>query len=345
LGFRTVEEAIGQRQVLNVDRAVNHWKTEGLDLSAILEGNDFPTSAPRFNVSEQDHELDEHSDHRVFAVLGDALITGQPMTIDLAIRNTDRAIGTWLGHELTKLHGVNGLPDDTIRLELTGAAGQSLGAFVPRGITIRLSGDANDYVGKGLSGGRVVVRPAQGAAYETNRNIIAGNVVGYGATSGELFLAGMVGERALVRNSGARAVLEGAGDHALEYMTGGTAVILGSTGRNVGAGMSGGTAYVLDLDRNMVNQASLASGELMLEQPNESDRELLSELLATHVAETGSRFVESLLADPEGTFARITKLLPRDFAAVTAIRHRAEEEGVDPDGDIVWQQIMEVTGG
>ncbi len=345
LGFRTLEEAIGQRQILDVDRAVNHWKTEGLDLSAILEGNDFPAEAPRFNVSEQDHELDEHSDHRVFAVLGDALVNGQPMTIDLPIRNTDRAIGTWLGHELTKLHGEAGLPDGTIRLELSGSAGQSLGAFVPRGISIRLTGDANDYVGKGLSGGRVAVRPAHGVSYETNRNIIAGNVVGYGATSGELFLAGMVGERALVRNSGARAVLEGVGDHALEYMTGGVAVILGSTGRNVGAGMSGGTAYVLDLDRNMVNQSALSSGELMLEQLDEADRALLTDLLTAHVEETGSRFVQSLLDDSAETFARMTKLLPRDFAAVTAIRQRAEVEGIDPDGDIVWQQIMEVTGG
>jgi glutamate synthase (NADPH/NADH) large chain len=267
------------------------------------------------------------------------------MTIDLPIRNTDRAIGTWLGHELTKLHGEAGLPAGTIRLELSGSAGQSLGAFVPRGISIRLTGDANDYVGKGLSGGRVAVRPAHGVSFETNRNIIAGNVVGYGATSGELFLAGMVGERALVRNSGARAVLEGVGDHALEYMTGGVAVILGSTGRNVGAGMSGGTAYVLDLDRNMVNQSALSSGELMLEQLDEADRALLTDLLTAHVEETGSRFVQSLLDDSAETFARMTKLLPRDFAAVTAIRQRAEVEGIDPDGDIVWQQIMEVTGG
>ncbi len=345
LGFRSLEDAIGQRQVLNVDRAVNHWKTEGLDLSAILEGNDFPASAPRFNVSQQDHEIDEHSDHRVFAVLGDAIVTGQPTTVELDIHNTDRAIGTMLGHELTKLHGEKGLEPGTIRLELKGAAGQSLGAFVPRGISICLSGDANDYVGKGLSGGRVSVRPPVGAAFETNRNIIAGNVVGYGATSGELFLAGMVGERFLVRNSGATAVVEGVGDHALEYMTGGIAVILGETGRNVGAGMSGGNAFVLDLRKDLVNQPALASGELELQELTDADRALLTALLTEHVSETGSAYVQGLLDNAEDTFARITKLVPRDFAAVTAIRERALIEGLDPDGDAVWQQIMEVTGG
>ncbi|MEY4313246.1 MAG: hypothetical protein RLZZ319_755, partial [Actinomycetota bacterium] len=239
LGFRSLEEAIGHRDVLDVDRAVSHWKTEGLDLTPVLSGPVFDESAPRFNVESQDHELDEHIDHGFIADAAGALADGTPVSLSATIRNTDRAIGTMLGHELTKAHGEMGLEPGTISIELTGSAGQSLGAFVPRGITLRLTGDSNDYVGKGLSGGRVIVRAPENSAFVTNDNIIAGNVVGYGATSGELFIAGVVGERFCVRNSGATAVVEGVGDHALEYMTGGVALILGGTGRNLGAGMSG----------------------------------------------------------------------------------------------------------
>ncbi len=250
-----------------------------------------------------------------------------------------------LGHELTKAHGERGLEPGTITIDLDGSAGQSLGAFMPRGITLRLTGDSNDYVGKGLSGGRVIVRAPEGGAFVPNENIIAGNVVGYGATSGEMFIAGVVGERFCVRNSGATAVVEGVGDHALEYMTGGVALILGSTGRNLGAGMSGGYGYVLDLDPNLVNQAAVRTGELELSSLNDDHATVVRELLEAHALETGSTFAAGLLSDWTTTRQRITAIVPRDFQRVTIIRQTAEAAGIDPDGDEVWSQIMEVTGG
>ena len=345
LGFRTLAEAIGHRELLDVDRAVDHWKTEGLDLTPVLRGPEFPVDAPRFNVSRQDHELEEHTDHAFIEAAKDAIASGTPVTISTEIRNTDRAIGTMLGHHVTKHHGEHGLEPDTIDISLFGAAGQSLGAFVPRGITLRLVGDANDYVGKGLSGGRVVVRQPIESTYPSNENIIAGNVVGYGATSGEMFIAGVVGERFAVRNSGATAVVEGVGDHALEYMTGGVALILGDTGRNLGAGMSGGYAFVLDLDTKLVNQSALRSGELELTPLSDESALIVRDLLERHVAETESEYARRLLDEWETTRNRITAVTPRDFRKVTLIRERAATEGRDPDGDAVWSEIMEVTGG
>jgi glutamate synthase (NADPH/NADH) large chain len=345
LGFRTLAEAIGHRDALNVDEAVQHWKTEGLDLTPILRGPEFAADAPRFNVSKQDHELEEHIDHALILGAAPALVKGEAVSLVKPIRNTDRAIGTMLGHELTKAFGEHGLEPNTIDISLSGAAGQSLGAFVPRGITLRLTGDANDFVGKGLSGGRIIVRQHPNAAYASNENIIAGNVVGYGATSGELYLAGIVGERFCVRNSGATAVVEGAGDHALEYMTGGTAVILGGTGRNLGAGMSGGYAFVLDLDTAKINQAALAKGELVLAPLTDGQSAGLKVIVETHAAETGSAYAASLLTNWPATAERFTAIVPRDFQQVTIIRNTAADAGIDPDGEEVWAQIMEVTGG
>jgi glutamate synthase (NADPH/NADH) large chain len=250
-----------------------------------------------------------------------------------------------LGHEVTKRHGVNGLPAGTIDITLHGSAGQSFGAFVPSGITLRLEGDSNDYVGKGLSGGSIVVRPDRAATFLAERNVIAGNVIGYGATRGSMFLRGIVGERFMVRNSGATAVAEGVGDHALEYMTGGLAVILGETGRNLGAGMSGGTAYVHDLDRDRVNGEALASGELELHPLGSGDAEILHDLLEQHLRETDSAVAAGMLADFDNAVERFVKVLPRDYAAVLATRQSAVDEGLDPDGDVVWGRILEVTGG
>jgi len=270
---------------------------------------------------------------------------GGHFSVDLPIRNTERAVGTMLGHEVTRRHGENGLPAGSIDITLRGSAGQSFGAFLPGGIALRLIGDSNDYVGKGLSGGQIVVRPSERAAFAPEENVIAGNVIGYGATQGTMFLSGIVGERFLVRNSGATAVVEGVGDHALEYMTGGLAVILGQTGRNLGAGMSGGTAYVFDLERDQVNRDSLASGELTLSELDSADAEIVRDLLERHVVETGSPLAGRLLADIEDSLARFVKVLPRDYAAVLATRQTALDEGLDPDGDIVWNRILEVTGG
>ena len=247
LGFRSLEEAIGHAELLDVERAVEHWKADGLDLTPIFDGPEFAKDEPRTNRVSQDHELEKHFDQQLIRLGADALKHGTPVTIELPIRNTERAVGTMLGHEVTKRYGENGLPGGTITVALRGTAGQSFGAFMPAGITLRLEGDSNDYVGKGLCGGEIVIRPHRTSVFAAEQNVIAGNVIGYGATQGSMFIRGIVGERFLVRNSGATAVVEGVGDHALEYMTGGLAVILGATGRNLGAGMSGGTAYIYDL--------------------------------------------------------------------------------------------------
>nr|BFF14006.1 hypothetical protein GCM10025699_53090 [Microbacterium flavescens] len=260
LGFRSLDEAIGRSDVLDVDRALDHWKASGLDLAPVLVGPHFDDDEPRRNRVPQEHELDKHFDVQLIERSMDVLENGGRIEIRLPIRNTERAVGTMLGHEVTVRHGEHGLPDGSIDVTLTGSAGQSLGAFLPAGITLRLEGDSNDYVGKGLSGGNVVVRPDRSSTFTAEDNVIAGNVIGYGATQGSMFIRGIVGERFLVRNSGASAVVEGVGDHALEYMTGGLAVILGDTGRNLGAGMSGGTAYVHRLKTERVNSDSLASG-------------------------------------------------------------------------------------
>jgi len=296
------------------------------------------------NTGVQDHELEKHFDTKLIPLAQPAIERGEPVRVQERVINTDRAVGTMLGYTVTSALGTRELPDDTIDVTLTGQAGQSLGAFVPRGITLRLEGDANDYTGKGLSGGRIVVRPPRDAGFVAHENVIAGNVIGYGATSGEMFFNGTVGERFLVRNSGATAVVEGIGDHGCEYMTGGVAVVLGETGRNFGAGMSGGVAYVLDLDERDVNKQARESGELHLEHPDAKDRELLADLIKRHGEETGSEFARQLLADPDRTMSRFTKLLPRDYSAVLALRNEAEAAGDDPDGDGTWHKILEVTG-
>ena len=345
LGFRSLEEAIGHKELLGVDRAVDHWKADGLDLSPILVGPEFAEDEPRSNRVGQDHELGDHFDVELLRLSTSALKHKKPVSIDLPVRNTARAVGTMLGHAVTVAHGENGLPTGTIDITLRGSAGQSFGAFLPAGITLRLVGDSNDYVGKGLSGGRIVVRPDDASVFTAEENVIAGNVIGYGATQGSMFIRGIVGERFLVRNSGASAVVEGVGDHALEYMTGGLAVILGETGRNLGAGMSGGTAYVRGLRPERVNQDSLSSGELQLHELGSADLEILKDLLEEHLTETDSELAAQILGDFDQAATEFVKVLPRDYAAVLATRATAVEEGLDPDGDIAWKRILEVTGG
>jgi glutamate synthase (NADPH/NADH) large chain len=345
LGFRSIEEAIGHSELLNVDAAITHWKADGLDLSPILAGPVFGHDEPRRNRRQQNHELEKHFDRKLIALSSEALENRDPVVIELPVRNTDRAIGTMLGHEVTKRYGERGLPSECIDITLHGTAGQSLGAFLPRGIILRLEGDANDYVGKGLSGGDIVLRPHRDSIFRAERNVIAGNVIGYGATGGSLTIRGIVGERFLVRNSGATAVVEGVGDHALEYMTGGTALILGATGRNLGAGMSGGTAYVYRLRQDRVNHSALDSGELELGSLDRADVELVRGLLERHVELTGSAVAARMLDDFDLTASEFVKVLPRDFAAVLETRTAAVDEGLDPDGEIVWGRIMEVTGG
>ena len=248
------------------------------------------------------------------------------MRAQVEIRNVNRTVGTILGHEVTKRYKGEGLPDGTIDFTFTGSAGQSFGAFVPRGITLRLAGDANDYVGKGLSGGRIVVRPDRSAPFDGRDQIVAGNVIGYGATSGEIFLRGQVGERFCVRNSGATAVVEGVGDHGCEYMTGGRVVVLGPTGRNFAAGMSGGVAFVLDLDEGRVNQ------ELVELAPVDGEAAVeLEGLVKRHLEETGSSVAEELLADWPNAVRRFTEVMPTDFKLVLAAKEQAEADGLSED--------------
>ncbi|WP_150460090.1 glutamate synthase large subunit [Nesterenkonia ebinurensis] len=348
LGFRSLDEAIGHIDALDLDDAKRHWKTEGLDLTRVLTGwdpNDENTARQLRRTTEQDHELEKHFDITLIEKAQDAIHNGERLTVEARIVNTDRAVGTMLGHEVTKALGLSTLEQNTIQLNLTGQAGQSLGAFMPQGITIRLAGDANDYVGKGLSGGRIIIAPEPQAPFDAAANVIAGNVIGYGATGGEMFLSGQVGERFLVRNSGATAVVEGVGDHGCEYMTGGQTLILGPVGRNFGAGMSGGTAYALDFQAAKLNTQAAKAGELLLLDLDEEDKQIVLDLLRRHQDETGSALAAGLLENPEDTLGRVTKILPRDYDRVLAARSAALDEGLDPDGDAAWQKILEVTSG
>ena len=345
LGFRTLAEAVGRVDLLDVNRAVSHYKADGLDLTPIFAAKDIDLTQNLRNTTSQDHELESHFDYPLIEKSQLALREGKPVLHEIAINNTNQAIGTMLGNELTKRWGEQGLEPGTLTLKLRGSAGQSLGAFVPRGISISVEGDCNDYVGKGLSGGTIVVKPEATAGFVPEHNVIAGNVIGYGATSGQIFLNGVVGERFMVRNSGAEAVVEGVGDHALEYMTGGTAVILGKTGVNLGAGMSGGVAYVYRLSEARVNREALASGEISMEHLEAHDAQKLRQLLTQHVELTGSPLATALLGNFDAELSNFVRVLPRDYARVMEIQRNASADGIDLDGEEVWTQILEVTGG
>ncbi|WP_439645556.1 glutamate synthase large subunit [Janibacter limosus] len=339
LGFRTLEEAIGRVDLLDTRKAIDHWKASGLDLGPIFAKVASPDGSGVRHTKGQEHGLDAALDHQLIELAQPALADGATVTGEFPVRNVNRTLGTMLGHEVTKQHP-EGLPDGTIELTFTGSAGQSLGAFLPRGITLTMVGDANDYVGKGLSGGRVIVRPPEDARYVAEDNVIAGNVIGYGATSGQLFLRGVVGERFCVRNSGASAVVEGVGDHGCEYMTGGTVLVLGPTGRNFAAGMSGGNAFVLDLDESLVNPDLVDVTPLRT-----ADREVVLELLTQHLEHTGSAVAQRLLDEGEAAYDRISLVLPRDYQRVLDVRAAAEAEGLDLDGTQVWDRIMEASRG
>jgi len=324
LGFRTLQEAIGHVEYLDTRKAVDHWKASGLNLEPLLVRPDVDSAL--HNTIKQDHGLDAALDNKLIELAQPALTKGEPVTIDLPVRNVNRTVGTMLGAEVTRKYGAEGLPAGTIDVTLHGSAGQSLGAFIPRGLAIRLYGDSNDYVGKGISGGRVVVRPDVKATFPSQDNVIAGNVIGYGATAGEIFIRGVVGERFCVRNSGALAIVEGIGDHGCEYMTGGTVVVLGRTGRNIAAGMSGGRAYVLDLDAANVN-ADMVD---VLAVPDDQ-KDVLKDHISKYFAETGSEIAQALLKDWDKGVARISLIMPRDYARVLAAMERATREGLPVD--------------
>jgi glutamate synthase (NADPH) large chain len=332
LGFRSIEEAIGHAEVLDTSKAVAHWKAHGLDLSPIFHVPTTPYAGQaNFNTKAQDHGLQHALDNLLIERAAPALERGDAVAIETTVRNVNRTVGTMLGHEVTKRYP-QGLPDGTIDISMTGSAGQSFGAFLPRGITLRIEGDCNDYVGKGLSGGRVIVRPDHRATFAAEDNVIAGNTIAYGATSGELFIRGVVGERCCVRNSGATVVVEGTGDHACEYMTGGRVVVLGQTGRNVGAGMSGGIAYVFDATGQF---PSLVNTEMVEIEPLDADdRRWLRDTVERHVAFTGSAIGQRILDGWVTESSKFRKVMPSEYRRVLDALAKAEAESLDEESTL-----------
>jgi glutamate synthase (ferredoxin) len=328
LGFRTMEEMIGRVDRLDTAEAVHHWKANGLDLSEILHAPDVPDTVGRRAVQPQDHGLDRALDNSLIDRCAPAIERQTPMSFGMPIFNVNRAVGTMLGYEITRRWGRDGLPDGTININFTGSAGQSFGAFVPRGVTLTIEGDANDYFGKGLSGGRLAIFPPRVSQFVAEENIIIGNVALYGATAGEAFVHGVAGERFCVRNSGVHAVVEGIGDHGCEYMTGGRVVILGSTGRNFAAGMSGGIAYVLDTDGGFAGRCN--TGMVDLEALDDDDADLVRELVTRHVDHTTSPCGQRILDQWLERRTSFVKVMPRDYKRVLLAEARARSESRQP---------------
>ena len=341
LGFRTLKEAVGHVEMIDARKAVEHWKAKGLDISPMLEVPQNPYNQTPFMSVAQDHGLDEALDNELIAQSQTAIADARPVNISVPIRNVNRTVGTMLGYEVTKAWGGAGLPDGTIKIHFTGSAGQSFGAFVPAGIEMRLEGDSNDYLGKGLSGGRIILHPHRESTFVAEENVIAGNVIGYGATSGEIFIRGTVGERFCVRNSGATAVVEGVGDHGCEYMTGGRVVVLGATGRNFAAGMSGGIAYVYDPDGQFPSNVNYEMVEL--EHVGGQDEEWLRAAIARHGSFTESAIAERILAAWTVEVSRFRKVMPRDYKRVLAVQAEAAAEGLTQDQ--IDDRVMEAARG
>ena len=328
LGFKKLEDAIGQVELLDTKSAIDHWKANGLDLSPLLIAP--KDNSPRRNLTKQDHGLVNALDNELIKLSAEALNKATPVRLEMPVRNVNRTVGTMLGAEITRKYGGSGLPADTIDITFHGSAGQSFGAFVPSGLTLRLYGDSNDYVGKGLSGGRVIIRPDEKAKFSSSANVIAGNVIGYGATSGEIMIAGVVGERFCVRNSGATAIVEGVGDHGCEYMTGGTVLVLGNTGRNFAAGMSGGRAFVLDLDVRLVNTEMVD----ILALPGDQE-DIIKSHISKFYAETGSKIAGELIKDWQSAKKRISMVMPRDYARVLDVMAKAQREGLPVESAVM----------
>ena len=328
LGFKKLEDAIGQVELLDTKDAVEHWKASGLDLKPLLKSVE--VNSPRKNTTTQDHGLVSALDNKLIELSKDALTNKTPIRLDIPVRNVNRTVGTMLGSQITRNFGGAGLADDTIDITFHGSAGQSFGAFIPSGLTLRLYGDSNDYVGKGLSGGRIIIRPDEKATFESAKNVIAGNVIGYGATSGEIMISGVVGERFCVRNSGAVAIVEGVGDHGCEYMTGGTVIILGKTGRNFAAGMSGGRAFVLDLNPQLVNTEMVDVLSLPLDQ-----EDLVKKYISKFYAETGSKIAGEISKDWPTFKDRISLVMPRDYARVLEVMAKAERSGLSVESEVM----------
>jgi glutamate synthase domain-containing protein 2/glutamate synthase domain-containing protein 3 len=320
MGFRTFDEMVGRVDMLDPRAALDHWKAKGLDLSMILHNPQVPLRIARRCVQAQDHGLDQALDYKLIDHARDAIDGGDPIVIKLPIRNIHRTVGAMLSGEIARRHGSAGLPDGTIHFQFTGSAGQSFGAFLAHGVTLELEGDANDYVGKGLSGGKLIVYPPRASTFLPEENIVIGNVALYGATSGEAFLNGMAGERFAVRNSGATAVVEGLGDHGCEYMTNGLVVVLGKVGRNFAAGMSGGIAFVLDEKGDFAEKRCNTAG-VDLESVGEADAGLLQGLIYRHVEYTASPRGKWILENWEQMVPQFVKVFPHEYKRVLGI-HR-----------------------
>jgi glutamate synthase domain-containing protein 2/glutamate synthase domain-containing protein 1/glutamate synthase domain-containing protein 3 len=329
LGFRTINEMVGRVDRLDTRAAIAHWKAKGLDFSTILHRPEVPPHVKTYHCEQQDHGIERSLDMTTLLDLcKPALEAKQPVSLDLPIRNINRTVGTILSSEVTRRHGAGGLPDGTIRIRFRGSAGQSLMAFGAPGVEVTVEGDVNDYCGKGLSGGRVIVRPDREASFKAEEHVIAGNVVAYGATSGEIYLRGLCGERFLVRNSGVEAVVEGTGDHGCEYMTGGRAVILGRTGRNFAAGMSGGIAYVWDQDGSFPTRVNKEMVEL--EPLDGQDLDYVKGMITRHVEFTGSARGREILDRWENEQSRFVKVMPTDYKrALEELRKLAEQDQND----------------
>ncbi|MDR0353313.1 MAG: hypothetical protein LBI02_08195 [Opitutaceae bacterium] len=326
---------IGRVDRLEPRQAIEHWKAKNLDLSNILYVPDSGPEVGRYCQIPQDHGLEKSLDLTTLLDLcRPAIEKGEKVTAELPLRNTNRVTGTITGSEVTRKWGAKGLPDDTIDIRFNGSAGQSFGAFLPPGMTFRLHGDANDYVGKGLSGGRIIIRPPEDSTFDPSKNIIAGNVALYGATSGELYVGGMAGERFCVRNSGATAVVEAVGDHGLEYMTGGRVVILGPTGRNLAAGMSGGVAYILD--EHYALAASINAGMVHMEEVETgAEAAELRALIERHAALTGSAQARRVLDAWAALLPKFVKIMPKDYKRMLTRIEEAKSEGLAGDDAIM----------
>jgi glutamate synthase domain-containing protein 3 len=335
LGFRTLEEMVGRVDRLEGRKAIDHWKAKGLDFSNLLYQPDVGSDTGRFCQIAQDHGLEKSLDlTQLLDLCQPAIERGERVSADLPIRNVHRVVGTITGSEITRKHGAAGLPEDTIRIRFKGSAGQSFGAFMPRGMTFFLEGDANDYVGKGLSGGKLIITPPAGSTFVSYENIIIGNVALYGATSGEAYIGGMAGERFCVRNSGVHAVVEAVGDHGCEYMTGGRVIVLGPAGRNFGAGMSGGVAYVLDEHGTFaanVNKEMVDVGPL--QEPEEIAA--VSAMIERHYGYTKSGRARQVLDNWDRMVSRFVRVMPRDYHRMLQCIARAHEQGLSGEDAIM----------
>jgi glutamate synthase (ferredoxin) len=335
LGFRTVEEMVGRVDKLEARKAIHHWKAKGLDLNNLLYSPDAGSDVGRFCQIPQDHGLEKSLDvTKLLDICKPAIERGEKVKAELPIRNVNRVTGTIVGSEVTRKYGAAGLPEDTIELNFTGSAGQSFGAFVPRGMTLRLEGDANDYVGKGLSGGKIIISAPENSTFVPYENIIVGNVALYGATSGEAYFNGMAGERFCVRNSGVHAVVEAVGDHGCEYMTGGRVIVLGPAGRNFGAGMSGGVAYVLDERGDFTVNANKEMVDFTaLEEPEEIAA--VKAMIEKHMHYTQSSRAQYVLDNWDESLKRFVRVMPRDYSRMLGCIQRAHDQGLTGDEAIM----------